>query len=90
MINLNIFIQRFISPNPTLFKWLAIISGCVGLILRFLFFTDGYLHFEWLTDAFSGLLGEIEVGAWAIFGTSQLTTKDKGLQEKTEMMLKKE
>ncbi len=86
---LILFIQRFISPNPILFKGLAILSGVIAIGLRFLFFTDGYLEFVWLSDSLSGLLGEIEVGAWSVFGTSQLTTRDKGLQHDTDKMLKK-
>lgn len=86
---IQLLIERFISPNPKLFKILGLMSGLLAGIVQMIFWLDHYFIFQWLNTAFEGVLNDIEFTSLGIFTTSQLTTKKRSLQAETEEALTK-
>lgn len=86
---IQLLIERFISPNPKLFKILAIVSGLLAGLMQLIFWTDHYFSFPWMTDAWRGLFNDIEFTSFGIFTASQLTTNKRYLQVETEDALNK-
>lgn len=86
---IQLLIERFVSPNPKLFKILALISGLSAGIIQLIFWLDHYLIFAWLSEAWQGILNDTEFTCFGVFTASQLTTNKRYLQSETEDALTK-
>jgi hypothetical protein len=79
---ITIILQRLRSENPQIFKFLSLLSGILAAIISLIFWADNQLHFNWLSDAISGLMNDTLFTCIGIFSTSNLTTTDKNLSNK--------